>query len=152
MRLGARAQLAFVLVDSAKDRNRRAILKKIATLFGKSVPPALPNEHENTLKASRAFTLRPHLSAMRLGAGAQLAFVLVDSAKDRNRRAILREITTAFGTWIPPALPNAMENCARCERGVITLSSEVNVQFIVLLSLFDRTQGRIRGGKAGRLT
>ena len=42
-----------------------------------------------------------------------------------------------------------MENCARCERGVTTLSGEVNV---VLLSLFDRTQGRIRGGKAGRLT
>ena len=44
------------------------------------------------------------------------------------------------------ALPNATENCARCERGVSTLSGEVNVRFIVLLSLFDRTQGRIRGG------
>ena len=90
MRLGADVKSAFVLVNSAKDPNRRAILKKIATLFGKSVPPALPNEHENTSKASRAYTLRPHLSAIRLGAGAQLAFVLVDSAKDRNRRAILR--------------------------------------------------------------
>ena len=59
MRLGAGVRLAFVLVDSAEDPNRRAILKKIATLFGKSVPPALPNDHENTLKASRAFTLCP---------------------------------------------------------------------------------------------
>ena len=63
----------------------RAILKKITTLFGTSVPPALPNDHENTSKASRAFTLRPHLSAMRLGADVQLAFVRVDSAKDRER-------------------------------------------------------------------
>ena len=86
MRLGAGVQLAFVLVDSAEDPNRRTILKKIATLFGKSVPPALPKDHENTSKASRAFASQPHLSAMRLGAGVQLAFVLVDSAKDRNRR------------------------------------------------------------------
>ena len=90
---------------------------------------------------------------MRLGAGVQLAFVLVDSAKDRNRRAmILREITTLFGTSVPPALPNAMENCARCDWGLTTLSGEVNVRFIALLSLFDRTQGRVCGGKAGRLT
>ena len=53
---------------------------------------------------------------------------------------------------VPPGETNATENCVRCERGVTTLSSEVNVRFIVLLSLFDRTQGRIRGGKAGRLT
>jgi hypothetical protein len=84
MRLGAGVQLAFVLVDSAKDRNRPAILSKINTLFGTSVPPALPNDHENTSKANRAFTLCPNLSAMRLGAGVQLAFVLVDSAKVRN--------------------------------------------------------------------
>ena len=152
MRLGAGVQLAFVLVDSAKDRNRRAILRKITTLFGTPVPPALPNDHENTSKASRVFALCPHLSAMRLGAGVQLAFVLIDSAKDRNRRTILREITTLFGTSVPPALPNAMENCARCDWGLTTLSGEVNVRFIVLLSLFDRMQGRICGRKAGRLT
>ena len=46
---------------------------------GPSVPPALPNEHENTSKASRAFTLRPHL--MRLGAGAELVFVFVFNAQ-----------------------------------------------------------------------
>ena len=91
MRLGAGVRLAFVLVDSAKDRNRPAILSKINTLIGTSVPPALPNGHENTSKASRVLTLRPHLSAMRLGAGVQLALVLIDSAKVRNRRANLKE-------------------------------------------------------------
>ena len=101
MRLGAGVQLAFVLVDSAKDRNRRAILRKITTLFGTSVPPALPNDHENTSKASRAFTLRPNLSEMRLGEGVQLAFVLVDSAKDRDRRASLR--STMYRTLTTPA-------------------------------------------------
>ena len=49
-------------MDSVKDRDRRAILRKITTLFGTSVPPALPNDHQNTSKASRAFALRPHLS------------------------------------------------------------------------------------------
>ena len=89
MRLGAGVQSVFVLVDSAKDRIRRAILREIATLFDNSVPPALPNDDENTSKASRAFVLCPHLRAMRLGAGLQLVFVLVDSAKDRDGRAIL---------------------------------------------------------------
>ena len=30
---------------------------------------------------------------------------------------------------------NAIENCARCNRGLASLSGEVNVRFIVLLSL-----------------
>jgi len=30
------------------------------------------------------------------------------------------------------------------------MSGEVNARFIMLLSLFDLTQGRIRGGKAGQ--
>ena len=77
------------------------ILSKINTLFGTPVPPALPNDHENTSKASRAFILCPYLSAMRLGAGVQLVFVLIESAKDRNRRAILRKITTLFGPLGP---------------------------------------------------
>ena len=89
MRLGAGVELTFVLVDSAKDRNRQAILRETTTLFGTSVPPALPNDHENTSKANGAFTLCLNLSEMRLGAGVQLAFVLVDSAKDRDGRAIL---------------------------------------------------------------
>ena len=45
---------------------------------------------------------------------------------------------------------NAMKYCARCNRGLTALSVEVYVRVIVLLSLFDRTQGRIRGGKVGR--
>ena len=52
--------------------------------------------------------------------------------------------------WVLPGKINAMENCANCNRGLNTLSGEINVRVIVLFSLFDRTQGRIRGGKAGR--
>ena len=106
MRLGAGVQLASVLIDSKKDRDRPAILRKVTTLFGTSVPPAVPNDYENTSKASRAFTLHPNLREMRLGADVQLAFILVDSEKDRNRRAIVRKITTFFGISVPPALPN----------------------------------------------
>ena len=36
-----------------------------------------------------------------------------------------------------------------CHWGLTTQSGKVNVRFIVFLSLFDRTQGRVRGGKAG---
>ena len=54
--------------------------------------------------------------------------------------------------WVLPGKINAIENCARYNRGLTTLPGEVNVRFIVLLSLFDRTQGHVRGGKAGRLT
>ena len=42
-----------------------------------------------------------------------------------------------------PGKINAMENCARCDWGLNTLSDEVYVRFIALLSLFDRTQGRV---------
>ena len=35
-----------------------------------------------------------------------------------------------------PGKINAMENCARCDWGLTTLSDGVNVRFIVLLSLF----------------
>ena len=52
--------------------------------------------------------------------------------------------------WVLPGKINAMKNCEHCNWGLITLSSEVNVRFIVLLSLFDRTQGHVRGEKAGR--
>ena len=40
-----------------------------------------------------------------------------------------------------------MENCAYCNWGLILLSGKVNVRFIVLLSRFGCTQGRVRGGK-----
>ena len=36
-----------------------------------------------------------------------------------------------------PGKINAMENCVRCDWGLTTLPGEVNVRFIVLLSLFD---------------
>ena len=39
-----------------------------------------------------------------------------------------------------------MENCAGCCEGVDTLSGEVEVRFIALISLFDPTQDRFRGG------
>ena len=45
-----------------------------------------------------------------------------------------------------------MENCSRCDWELTTLPGEVNVHLIVLLIFFDRTQGRVHGGKAGRLT
>ena len=51
--------------------------------------------------------------------------------------------------WVLPGKINAMKNCAHCNRGLTTLSDEVSVRVIVLLSLFDRTQGRVRGGKSG---
>ena len=49
--------------------------------------------------------------------------------------------------WVLPGKINAMKNCAHCHWGLTTLSGVVNVRFIVLLSLFDRTLGRVRGGK-----
>ena len=54
--------------------------------------------------------------------------------------------------WVRSGKINTMENCAHCNWGLTTRSGEVNVRFILLLSLFDRTQSRVRGAKAGRLT
>jgi hypothetical protein len=51
--------------------------------------------------------------------------------------------------WVLPGKINTMENCAHCHWGLTTLSGKVNVRFIVLLSRFDRTQGRVRREKAG---
>ena len=48
-----------------------------------------------------------------------------------------------------PGKINPLKNCGHCHWGLTTLSGEVNARFIVLLSLFDLTQGRIRGGQAG---
>ena len=44
-----------------------------------------------------------------------------------------------------PGEINAMENCAGCNEALATLSGEVNVLFIELISFFDRTQDRVRG-------
>ena len=43
-----------------------------------------------------------------------------------------------------------MENCARCNSGLTTLSGEVDVRFIALFVLCDRTQGPLWDGKAGQ--
>ena len=54
--------------------------------------------------------------------------------------------------WVLPGKINAMGNCAYCNRGLTKLLDEFNVCFIELHSLFDRTQGRVHGGKSSRLT
>jgi hypothetical protein len=52
--------------------------------------------------------------------------------------------------WVLPGKINPLKNCAHCHWGLTTLSGEVNARIVMLLSLFDLTQGRIRGGKAGQ--
>ena len=54
--------------------------------------------------------------------------------------------------WVLPGEINALKNCARCSRGLATMSGEVNVRFISLLSPFDRTQSSVYGGKVGIVT
>jgi hypothetical protein len=44
---------------------------------------------------------------------------------------------------------NAMMYFARCNGGLNTLSGEVNLRFITLLSPFDCTQSPVCGGKVG---
>ena len=53
--------------------------------------------------------------------------------------------------WVLPGNINAMKNCAHCNWGLTTLLGEVNMRFIVLFSLFDSTQGRVRGGKVSQV-
>jgi len=50
--------------------------------------------------------------------------------------------------WVLPGKVNTMENCTGCYEGLATLSGEVDVRFIALLSLFDRAQGLVCGEKA----
>ncbi len=51
--------------------------------------------------------------------------------------------------WILPGEINAMKICAGYNEALATLSGEVDVGFIALLSLSDRAQGPICGEKAG---
>ena len=50
--------------------------------------------------------------------------------------------------WVLPGEINAMEKCAGCNQGLVTLWVEVDVRFIALLSPFDRAQGPVCGEKA----
>ena len=52
--------------------------------------------------------------------------------------------------WVLSGKINAMKNFAHCHWGLTGLSREVNTRFIVLLCLFDHTQGRDLGGKVDR--
>jgi len=44
-----------------------------------------------------------------------------------------------------------MKNCARYNEGLATMLGEVDVRFISQLGLFDRTHGRVDGGKDSRI-
>ena len=67
-----------------------------------------------------------------------------------EKRSAVLKYHLDLAAWVLRGKINAMKNCAHCHWGLNTLSGEVNARFIVLLSLFDHTQGRIRGGKAGQ--
>ena len=54
-----------------------------------------------------------------------------------------------LAAWILPDEIDAKENCAGCYERLVTLSGEINVRLIELLSLFDPTQDLFRGGLAG---
>ena len=67
-----------------------------------------------------------------------------------EKRVTVLEYHLDSAALVLPGKINAIENYAHCNRGLTTMSGEVNARFIILLSLIDHTQGLVRGGKAGR--
>ena len=57
----------------------------------------------------------------------------------------------AVSTVLPGKI-NAMKNCVHCNWGLATMSGEVNVRFIELLSPFDRKNAPVCGRKVGQVT
>jgi len=54
--------------------------------------------------------------------------------------------------WVHLGDKRAIKNLAHCNWEITTLPSEVDVNFIAHISLFDRMQGRIGGQKVDRMT
>ena len=94
--------------------------------------------HETTLalcgEPGRCF---PQLRSGGPGTGAGIGFLVLNWVIDLKNHL-------DPPAWVLSGKINAMENCAHCNWGLTTLSGEVNVRVIVLFSLFDRTQGRVR--------
>ena len=54
--------------------------------------------------------------------------------------------------WVLPGELNALKNCAHSNGELTTMLDEVEVRIIVLLSPFDRTQGRVGEEKVAQVT
>ena len=54
--------------------------------------------------------------------------------------------------WVLPSELSALKNCVHCHERLATMTGEVFVKFIALLSPFDRTQSPVCGGKARQIT